>query len=143
MEDVTRNNMDNLPFGFRGRPVGDELREKNWKAVEEAIRRQQDAPMRDDSGRRVIRMVRMLAAAACIAALGFGIWWIGARTGHPQYALQKTGFGEMKTIVLPDSSVVILNSNSSLSIPEQWTETADRQVWLEGEAYFQVKKQPS
>jgi transmembrane sensor len=145
MDDVTKNNMGDLPFGFRRRPVSDHLQEQNWKAVEDAIRRQEVAPMGDGSksSGRVVRMVRVLTAAACLIAFGFGIWWIGARTGRPQYAKEKTGYGEMKTIVLPDSSIVILNSNSSLTIPEQWTEAADRQVWLEGEAYFQVKKQPA
>ncbi|GGB16364.1 FecR family protein [Puia dinghuensis] len=145
MDEVTKNNKDEFPFGFRHRPVSDELREKNWKAVEEAIRQSEGMPVDESwrTGRRVVRLVRVFAAAASLIAFAFGIWWIGTRTGHPQYAKQMTGFGEMKTIVLPDSSVVILNSNSSLTIPEQWTEAADRQVWLEGEAYFQVKKQPA
>jgi transmembrane sensor len=30
-----------------------------------------------------------------------------------------------------------------MSIPSPWTETSGRQVWLEGEAYFQVQKKPS
>lgn len=145
MDDVTKNNMEDLPFGFRGRPVSDHLRERNWKEVEDAIRRQEDVPMGDGSNSRgrIIRLARVLTAAACLVAFGFGIWWIGARTGRPQYAKERTGYGEMKTIVLPDSSIIILNSNSSLTIPEQWTEAAGRQVWLEGEAYFQVKKQPA
>ncbi|HXB09381.1 MAG TPA: FecR domain-containing protein [Puia sp.] len=145
MDDVTKNNMEELPFGFRRLPVNDALREQNWKTVEDAIRRAESVSGRDrsGSGARIIRLVRVFAAAACVAALGFGIWWIGARTGRPQYANERTGYGEMKTIVLPDSSVVILNSNSSLRIPEQWTEAAGRQVWLEGEAYFQVQKQPA
>lgn len=144
MDDVTKNNMDDLPFGFRPLPVNDELRERNWKAVEDAIRAREAIQMGDGNGRRrVIRLIRVFAAAACVAALGFGLWWIGAHTGSPQYAQQKTGYGEMKTIVLPDSSVVILNSNSSLRIPEQWADESGRQVWLEGEAYFQVNKQPA
>src|SRR5579859_1202436 len=145
MDDVTKNSMEEFPFGFRRRQVSDELREQNWRAVEEAIRQRGMAPVEDGprSGGRMIRLVRVFVAAASFAALGFGIWWIGARTARPQYAKERTGYGEMKTIVLPDSSVVVLNSNSSLTIPEQWTEVTDRQVWLEGEAYFQVKKQPA
>ena len=145
MDDVTKSNMEDLPFGFRRLPVSDALREQNWQAVEEAIRQAGPATMPEaaGSGARIIRLVRVVAAAACIAAFGFGIWWIGARTGRPQYASERTGYGEMKTIVLPDSSVVILNSNSSLRIPEQWSDAEGRQVWLEGEAYFQVQKQPA
>lgn len=145
MDEVTPNNMEDLPFGFRRRPVSDQLRERNWNAVEDAIRPQENAFVGDGSNprARVVRLARVFTAAAGLIAFGFGIWWIGARTGRPQYAKEKTGYGEMKTIVLPDSSIVILNSNSALTIPEQWTEATDRQVWLEGEAYFQVKKQPA
>lgn len=137
--------MDHLPFEFRPLPVDDALRERNWKGIEDSIREREAIPMRDRgiAGRKVLRLVRVVAAAACVASLGFGIWWIGARTGSPQYAQVNTGYGEMKTIVLPDSSVVTLNSNSSLRIPEQWADPSGRQVWLEGEAYFQVRKQPA
>ena len=84
-----------------------------------------------------------MIAAACLSTIGFGIWWIGSRTGQPQLAEIRTGFGEIKNILLPDSSVVILNANSSMRIPQQWTESGGRQVWLEGEAYFQVQKKVS
>lgn len=144
MDDVTNNEMENnrLPFGFRPRPVSDELREANWRAVEEGIGQQENAPVRAVGG-RVIRWVRLSAAAACLAAVATGVWWIANRTGHAQFAVIKTGYGEIKTIILPDSSVVTLNANSSMRMPEQWTDADGRQVWLEGEAYFQVQKKPS
>lgn len=52
-----------------------------------------------------------------------------------------TAYGETKTIVLPDQSVVTLNANSSLRWPAQdWSNTSERMVWLEGEAFFEVQK---
>lgn len=52
-----------------------------------------------------------------------------------------TAYGETKKIVLPDSSVVTLNANTTLKIPEDWDQhVAHRKVWLEGEAFFEVKK---
>lgn len=142
MDDVTKNDMDPLPFGFRPRPVSDELREANWKEVEDRITRQETAPVRGIRG-RVIRLAKISAVAAAVIAVVFGVWWIANRTGHAQYAEIQTGYGEIKTIILPDSSVVTLNANSSMRMPEQWTDAAGRQVWLEGEAYFQVQKKPS
>lgn len=137
------NDMDSqeLPFSFRPLPVSDELREENWKAVEAAMRRQEPARVARPS--RVVRLTRVLAIAASLTAIVFGIWWIGARTGHLQYSEIRTGYGEIKSVILPDSSVVTLNANSSIRIPEDWTETSGRQVWLEGEAYFQVQKKPA
>jgi transmembrane sensor len=142
MDEVKNNDMENgdLPFGFRQRPVSDRLRDDNWKAVEEAIRQQENAPVTADGRGRVIAWRKVFAVAASLTTIAFGIWWIGARTGHLQYSLVKTGYGEMKTIILPDSTIVTLNSNSSMRIPEVWTERSGRQVWLEGEAYFQVQK---
>jgi ferric-dicitrate binding protein FerR (iron transport regulator) len=50
----------------------------------------------------------------------------------------RTAFGEKQEIILPDSSRVILNANSTLTVNEQWG--AEREVWLEGEAFFSVRK---
>ncbi len=54
----------------------------------------------------------------------------------------QTGYGETATIVLPDQSTVVLNSNSQLRLARYWRPDCDREVWLEGEAFFQVVKQP-
>lgn len=50
-----------------------------------------------------------------------------------------TAFGETKTITLPDSSTVILNSNSTLTLGSDWLDNKSiRQVSLDGEAFFSV-----
>jgi transmembrane sensor len=143
MDEFMNDDRDNqeLPFSFRPLPVSDRLQEENWKAVEEAMRTQE--PLRAVRPSMVIRLTRVFAVAASLTAVVFGIWWIGARTGHLQYSQIKTGYGEIKSIMLPDSSVVTLNANSSIRIPEEWTEASGRQVWLEGEAYFQVQRKPA
>lgn len=145
MDDLTNNDMENkdLPFEFRSRPVSDRLREENWKAIEEAMRQQDSAKTRGAGRGKVVRLMRVFSVAASLTAIAFGIWWIGARTGHLQYSQIKTGYGEIKSIILPDSSLVTLNANSSIRIPENWSDVSGRQVWLEGEAYFQVQKKPA
>ena len=52
---------------------------------------------------------------------------------------QQTAMGELKTIVLPDSSEVKLNVNSSLRYAEKWDASAPREVWINGEAFFTVR----
>ena len=52
----------------------------------------------------------------------------------------KTGFNEMQTIYLPDGSQVVLNSNSTFEFADNWEGSLDREVWLQGEAYFNVRK---
>jgi transmembrane sensor len=147
MEDLSNDSQmsPDLPFRFRSKPVDERIQEENWKAVEAAIRRSEETPVRSigERERHPVRWGRLFLAAASLMAIAFGIWYIGARTGRPQIAEIRTGYGEVKNILLPDSSVVILNANSSMRIPQQWAEKDSRQVWLEGEAYFQVRKKPS
>jgi len=53
--------------------------------------------------------------------------------------LIKTGIGETRQVVLLDGSEVILNANSTLSYSKrQWDDK--RAVYLQGEAFFKVKK---
>ncbi|HEX9511971.1 MAG TPA: FecR domain-containing protein [Puia sp.] len=140
MDDLSNSSKGDkeLPFEFRARPVEEQMQEDNWKAVESAIRQPSEViPVRS------IPWGRVFTAAASMIAVAFGIWYIGTRTGTPQLSVLKTGYGEVKNILLPDSSVVILNANSSLRIQQQWTDGDSRQVWLEGEAYFKVQKKAS
>lgn len=52
-----------------------------------------------------------------------------------------TAYGQTRKVVLPDSSVVTLNANSTLRVPQYWHLYAeDRKAWLDGEAFFEVKK---
>ncbi|MES2733713.1 MAG: FecR domain-containing protein [Bacteroidota bacterium] len=52
----------------------------------------------------------------------------------------QTAYGETRTILLPDSSVVTLQGNSQLKFSTKWNTTAKREVWLKGEAFFSVRK---
>jgi transmembrane sensor len=143
MDELSTNGNEkrSLPFGFRRKPLDERVQEENWNEVEAAIRQMGSGPVRMMRGRWVIKT---MAVAAAAAVLVLGIWWVGTRTGHPEeMAVIRTGFGEIKNILLPDSSVVILNANSSLRMASSWTEASGRQVWLDGEAYFQVQKKPS
>lgn len=56
---------------------------------------------------------------------------------------QQTAYGEVKKLFLPDSSLVVLNGNSSISYSDDWEQGANRVVRLQGEAYFKVRKKPN
>lgn len=58
-----------------------------------------------------------------------------------QYLEAKTPYGVVSKIVLPDSSVVYLNSGSSLRYPVVF-KGKTRNVLLKGEGYFDVTKDP-
>lgn len=50
------------------------------------------------------------------------------------------GMNEIKTVLLPDSSVVVLNSGSKLSYQSDLKSSVNREVWLDGEGFFEIKK---
>jgi ferric-dicitrate binding protein FerR (iron transport regulator) len=86
----------------------------------------------------------MRYAAVFICAIGL-TWFLKPSSGNdstsskPQFFTIKVAYGSKSTIELPDSSVVVLNSGSTLSYPDKF-ETASRTVMLTGEAFFEVKK---
>lgn len=53
--------------------------------------------------------------------------------------LVKTEYGNLKSVVLPDSSLVVLNANSTIKFSNKWGKSKSREVWLQGEAFFNVR----
>lgn len=86
-----------------------------------------------------LQLNKKMAIAASLALLIIaGFWYKMAIANHTQsYA---TDYAEWKTIELPDASTVQLNANSKLELSDDWSNEATRKVWLEGEAFFDVKK---
>ncbi len=56
--------------------------------------------------------------------------------------IYRTAVNEMKTVVLPDSTKVILNSDTELTLAGDFNK-AERRVELDGEAFFDVVSDPS
>ena len=56
---------------------------------------------------------------------------------RPDTIVVQTAFGESRVLFLPDSSKVTLNANSVLQYHRDFKEN-DREVWLDGEAFFAV-----
>lgn len=77
------------------------------------------------------------------AAIWIGLVLLGmgyfAYESHSTRLLEvETTYGEIQTISLPDGSTVTLNANSSIAYAKAWNDSEDRQIWLDGEAYFSV-----
>ena len=83
------------------------------------------------------RRTRLLVGTSVVAVLAAVGWWQWPATTGPttQYAAAP---GQPRTLALPDGSVVVLNGNATLTTAARWTATTPREVWLTGEAYFQV-----
>lgn len=78
--------------------------------------------------------VRYAAVFAAILMMVFAFWFVRQAAS----ITEQTGFGETKTITLPDGSTVILNGNTKISYTNRWKSDQPREVWLDGEAFFSV-----
>lgn len=56
----------------------------------------------------------------------------------PETRTVATTYGETLHVWLPDSSEVVLNANTSITYQEDW-QHHDREVWIDGEAFFAVQ----
>ena len=75
----------------------------------------------------------MLIPLLLIGAL---IFW---RLKAPGRYTVNTDYGKISRLVVPDSSVVVLNANSTIKYEKKWDKNAPRELWLNGEAFFDVK----
>ena len=85
----------------------------------------------------IVRMLaqRFMYAAAAVLIVSLGVLWFANFSEQ----VVKTGYGKQLSVFLPDSSEVILNAKSSIRFHEKnWKE--NRNITLQGEAYFKVKK---
>lgn len=79
-------------------------------------------------------------AAASILAIAAGLFML--RSQKPADAQLATAYGQIAQQTLPDGTEVTLNANSRLHFAPSWSEGADREVWIEGEAFFHVRRTP-
>lgn len=63
-----------------------------------------------------------------------------AYSQEEKFVLKDTERGQKLSLKLPDGTTVKLNADSELKIPESFGETANRIVYLKGEAFFDVAK---
>ena len=98
--------------------------------------------------KRKLRRIASVAAAVLLPVMLISLFWINinSRLGNILFASSETvsesaAPGERKVVVFQDGTKVYLNAGSKLSYPSFWT-LSERDVKLEGEAFFQVEKNP-
>jgi ferric-dicitrate binding protein FerR (iron transport regulator) len=92
------------------------------------------------SDRQRGRIRRIGWAAAVIAGIGIATVIGYLSKGHyPAERSYATPYGELRTVYLPDSSRLVLNAHSSVRYAGNWRPGQAREVWLDGEGYFDVR----
>lgn len=127
-----------LPFTISEAPLEAATLEEEWQKLQRKTGERPGRPVATHvHKRRSLRIWSMRIAAALLLLLTAGFLL-------QQYVLNpmvshSTPFGRQISLVLPDSTLVDLNSNSILT----YRKNNPRKVWLDGEAFFHVKKKPA
>ncbi len=116
--------------------IGDHAKQRIWTAIQF---KKNSPNVKHPSHTSRISRYRYAGIAASIAIflVALYVFW-GMLT--PNWNEASTAYGEIKKVMLPDSSVVILNANSILRWQSMAPTHGQREVWLTGEAYFDVNK---
>ena len=98
-----------------------------WQAIEEQLKLVNRKP--------VYRLNWLKIAAIILLTAGIGLIAHYVSTNEREI---KTTYAEIRHIELPDHSKITLNANSSIRYSNNWSSKQPREVWLTGEAYFEV-----
>ncbi len=83
--------------------------------------------------KKIIRIAAVVGGIVILASILF------LTNRKPEEAVVATNYGELREITLPDSTHIVLNAHSTIKYAKKWKENEPREVWLEGEAFFDVK----
>jgi len=81
------------------------------------------------------RYLKYAASVAAVLLISIASWVIFFQT---DFKIYETAYGEKISIDLPDGSTVWLNGKSLLKVPNEWEGVNGREVWLDGEGFFEV-----
>lgn len=115
--------------------------EKSYQSLQEKIQvASASGSRRDTPSIPLVRKLLRIAAILVLPLLSAGITYQVMKNGMAGESTRLVECivpdGEIRTVTLPDMSVVKVNSGSILIYPEQFTDTRD--IYLNGEAYFTV-----
>lgn len=106
-----------------------------FRKIDMEARGTESSPVRSLSGHRNWRWI---AAASILAVLAGAMVIMRVRSSGQQ--VLATNYGQLRVEHLPDGSEVTLNANSRIRYANNWHDGGNREVWMDGEAFFQVRK---
>lgn len=125
---------------------------KVWKAENRLFRRleregygetykhkEEEQPRRRWARPLWMKVAAILAVVLLLGGGGYHFFYAGPGANEPLLAV--TTGNEIKEVVLPDGTQVWLNRNTTLRYPRHFAPDG-RRVLLEGEGYFEVKRDP-
>lgn len=124
-----------LALKYQREQLSDNFYDKLKSRIDLTIEQEKPAEL------RVFPFMRVLKLAAVFIGLVIGAYLLlkTDKRGTPiSYISYSSKYAETKEVILPDSSKVVLNANSSITYKDDRDKSL-REVWLKGEAFFDVK----
>lgn len=116
---------------FRRQAVSEKITQDHWAGIQARLNHQ------EISNRRRFILQWSVAATILFLVGAFAVQqW---RTAEVAWTSHHTIDGQTETIALADGSVVYLGANSSLQYPTDFLGQDERQIYLQGEAFFEVQ----
>lgn len=136
------------PYELRSSIAEPVLKDQLWQRVVEARQEGKGLPLSSHIGQRLPWPRLVAIAAMLIIVIGVAVYISGnifqvqspaeASLVYQELVLPN---GKKATVILPDGTKVHLNAGSRLRYPDKFKET-ERRIFLEGEAFFEVTKNP-
>lgn len=123
-------------LNFRKPRLPNEQVEAALSKLNKQLDQKEDRKLQKD--KRSLLQRRSLFVAASILVL-IGCFFLLQQYVFRQEVVYRTAFGQQVDLKLEDGTVVVLNANSIL----RFYSNNSREVWLNGEAFFEVEKKPS
>ncbi|MEM9832502.1 MAG: FecR domain-containing protein [Bacteroidota bacterium] len=119
--------------------MSDDLLHETWSNIASAVDISGKVANSSETKSRRLQSTGLLIAASFtgLVLLSFILWFTVTDTDQNTY---QTAYGETQRLLLPDSSVVMLNANSTISYNER-SFLQQREIWIAGEAFFTIAKQ--
>lgn len=116
----------------------DQSAEESFRALQAKIQAEPVPKLKVSYRRKLLRIAAILILPIISAGVTCWIMKDARADKHAEFVECIVPDGEIRTITLPDSSIVKINSGSILIYPRYFTDTRD--VFLNGEAYFSVTR---
>jgi len=136
MEEAAAQLREWWPEKILSDPEGEQL---VWQAIQRDIETVADTPV--IASRKLIRWPAVAAAVLLLLGGAAIITWLqqSPSPSPMQVSASTDNRGQFRLISLPDSSKVMLGANSTIRYNENWNRKGVREVWLRGDAHFEIK----
>lgn len=126
-------------INFRAYKLSENEKDKIWDGIWDGMNAEEDVSNSSPAISIRWAMWRRIWKYAAVVMVGltvFAVWKIVQNHSERPISFNiETKVGEVRKVILPDSSEVMLNANSSVVYTEN---SVVREAWLNGEVYFHV-----